>query len=238
MNDPTPASFPVSALERWHAAALPMTPSGLLGNARSLGVIVPHPDDETLGCGGLIAAAAALGVAVSVSFLTDGSASHPGSIDWPPVRLAIRRREEAQAAVARLTAGRGRCIFADAPDGRLAAHPGSATAIPAADLFVTCWKGDPHPDHVAAFAIAETVARRCAAPLLAFPLWTLTTDAPVPALEVHRIDVTAHLGTKRRALAAHRSQLGELVTDERGFVIDRHLQRLFLREDELFISVR
>ncbi len=40
-------------------------------------VVAPHPDDETLGCGVLIAAKRRLGAEVAVVFLTDGAASHP-----------------------------------------------------------------------------------------------------------------------------------------------------------------
>src|SRR5690606_16204888 len=47
--------------------------------ARRITVIAPHPDDESLGCGGLIAALAADGRAVQVVFVTDGAGSHPNS---------------------------------------------------------------------------------------------------------------------------------------------------------------
>ena len=236
-NDTVPVSFPAHALARWQAASTPIGIGELLGAARSLGVIVPHPDDETLGCGGLIAAAAAHGLTVTVTFLTDGGASHPESTTWPPDRLALRRQHEAACAVATLTEGNGQIVFAAAPDGRLADHPGAGDVVPLADLFVTCWHGDPHPDHVAAFAIARTVAARFSAPLLAFPLWVLTTDAPVPGGIIHRLDVSPYLDRKRRALAAHSSQLGFPEAGVPGFVLDSMLQRLFVRPDELFARV-
>lgn len=236
-NDPAPCAFPANSLQRWHDAATPIGIAGLLGDIRRLGVIVPHPDDETLGCGGLIAAAVAHGVAVTVTILTDGAASHPGSTAWPPARLAPRRANEARDAVAILTEGHGDLVFAGAPDGGLADHPEAADAVPAADVFVTCWHGDPHADHVAAYAIAAAVARRNAAPLLAFPLWVLTTDRPVPDAVIHRIDVSAHLVRKRSALASHTSQLGFPEAGVAGFVLDRPLQALFVRADELFVQV-
>ena len=234
---PAPAAFATPALAQWHAAATPTGIAALFGDITTLGVIVPHPDDETLGCGGLIAAAAARGVAVTVTFLTDGGASHPGSVAWPPARLARRRQDEAARAVAILTDGNGCVVFAGAPDGGLADHPASGDVVPAADLFVTCWHGDPHADHVAAFAIAATVAARHAVPLLAFPLWVLTTDSAVPDGIIHRIDVSAHLARKRAALAAHTSQLGFPEAGVDGFVLDAVLQRLFVRPDELFARI-
>ena len=233
INDCASRMFHGAALARWQAAAVDIGIVALLNNAQSLGVIVPHGDDETLGCGGLIALAAACGVAVTITVLTDGAASHPGSRAWPPARLAAVRRTEVLAAAALLTGGACRVVFAGAPDGDLAGHPQTAALVPPADLYVTCWHGDPHPDHRAAFAIARAAAT--SAPLLAFPLWVLTTPAAVPALPLLRLDVTAHLAAKRAALAEHRSQLGALVTDVTGFVVDAALQALFVRADELYL---
>ncbi len=42
-------------------------------------VLSPHPDDESLGTGGLIAAACARGQRVDVVLVTDGAGSHPKS---------------------------------------------------------------------------------------------------------------------------------------------------------------
>lgn len=238
MNDCLGEAFPVAVeypdLARWHAAASLTNAAELLDGAQSLGVVVPHADDETLGCGGLIAAAATRGVAITVTVLTDGAASHPGSRDWPPKRLAQERRHEVQAAVAQL-ADNVTLNFANAPDGHLASHPETAAAIPHADLFVTCWRDDPHPDHRAAFFIAQAAAARWGAPLLAFPLWVLTTSIAVPELPLLRLDITGDLPRKRAALAAHRSQLGALIHDVSGFVLDAPLQHLFMRDDEMYL---
>jgi hypothetical protein len=47
-----------------------------------------RPDDETLGCGGLITILARGGSAFSFVFVTDGGASHPRSVSWSRSRLA------------------------------------------------------------------------------------------------------------------------------------------------------
>ena len=46
-------------------------------------IIAPHPDDEVLGCGGLMQGLAALCRPIQLISVTDGSASHPGSRRWP-----------------------------------------------------------------------------------------------------------------------------------------------------------
>ncbi len=84
------------------AAARPTSPDcfaaeELAGDAPVV-VRAPHPDDESLGCGALLAAAFQKTGARPIC-LTDGSGSHPGSAAWPPSRLAQKRQEEMRKAV-------------------------------------------------------------------------------------------------------------------------------------------
>ena len=183
-------------------------------------VLAPHPDDETLGCGGLIALAAAQGLPVTVAVLTDGGASHPRSTKYPPDRLAAVRRAEAEAAVALLTDGRARFESFGAPDGRLGEVEGEALAwlerAPAATVFVT-WVADPHPDHQAAFRIAERHAARLRASLYAYPVWGLTLPDGAPAGVASpcvRLGVERVLALKRQAMALHRTQTTDLIDDD------------------------
>jgi LmbE family N-acetylglucosaminyl deacetylase len=117
-------------------------------------VVAAHPDDETLGAGGLIAMAARLAVPVTVLVATDGEASHPQSLTHTAAQLAEIRRAEVRAAIARLHAHAG-MRFLGLPDGRLHEHvPVLAAAIAelgsACSHLVTPWRGDGHPDHTAA----------------------------------------------------------------------------------------
>jgi len=84
-------------------------------------VVAPHPDDETLGCGGLIARQAAAGRRVHVLFVTDGEASHEGHPELQPADLGRQRRDEAVAALGELgiVNPRSAATFLGAPDGRL-----------------------------------------------------------------------------------------------------------------------
>ncbi len=229
------AAAPVSRLE------------ALLPGDGALVIVAPHPDDESLGCGGLIARAADAGRDVMIAVLTDGAGSHPSSPTWPPARLAALRRAELDAAVAGLTAGRGRVDAFDAPDGRLAEQETAAQAWLAgvladrrvAAVFAT-WEADPHPDHKAAFRIAARQAAAWGAALYAYPVWGLTLDDPDdagPARPCLRLDVSAVLDRKRAAIAAHRSQVTTLIDDDpagfrlRDADLARHLDgwEVFLR---------
>src|SRR3954471_2440470 len=71
-------------------------------------VIAPHPDDESIGAGGLLQVARAAGAALRVIVLTDGD-NNPWPQRWSEKRWHIgnaerarwgaRRREEARAAL-------------------------------------------------------------------------------------------------------------------------------------------
>ena len=65
-------------------------------------VIAPHPDDEVLGVGGLLALLARKGTAIHIIAVTDGEASHPSSPTVSQRDLAARRVAESEKALALL----------------------------------------------------------------------------------------------------------------------------------------
>ncbi len=117
--------------------------SGLrLGNGDSLLLFAPHPDDETLGAGGLLQRAHAAGAHVHVVVVTNGE-DNP----WPQRvferrwrigaegrrRLARRRRGEHDRAIAVLRVPRATRSFLSVPDrgvtGWLLADAASALSL-------------------------------------------------------------------------------------------------------------
>src|SRR5947209_4236656 len=93
--------------------------------ARSAVVFAPHPDDETLGCGGTILKKRGLGAEVHVVFMTDGAQSH-ASLMAPAEMRALRAREGVAAAAA-LGVDEAHVHLLDFPDSRLAEHRALAT---------------------------------------------------------------------------------------------------------------
>jgi LmbE family N-acetylglucosaminyl deacetylase len=65
-------------------------------------VIAPHPDDETLGCGGTIALMRAAGVPVSVVFFSRGEASHADCCKTPMEQVGQARERSAVHALSLL----------------------------------------------------------------------------------------------------------------------------------------
>ncbi len=216
-------------------------------------VLSPHPDDETLGCGGLLAMAAERGVAAHVMILTDGAASHPSSRAYPPPRLAALRRDEARAALARLGLPADRLSFLDLPDAAAPAEGGAfddavatidATArrVGAKTLFVTS-ELDPHCDHEAAHAMARAALARLAVRLWAYPIWSLHLDPDVavsgPPPRGIRLDIGAQREAKQAALQCYASQMTPLIDDDpEGFVMTAEQLAPFLDRVETFIEIR
>jgi LmbE family N-acetylglucosaminyl deacetylase len=82
-------------------------------------VISPHQDDETIGCGGLIARKRHEGLPVHVVFITDGSLSHPAHPELTPGDIALLRQAEAFQALAILGVESSAIHFLDERDGSL-----------------------------------------------------------------------------------------------------------------------
>lgn len=214
-------------------------------------VLAPHPDDETLGCGALLAACFAAEQPVHIFILTNGDKSHTGSADWPPEKLAALRRIEAIKAVRTLGGSEQDLTFLEIPDSKapqsgnamfeLADRLAAITGQTNATTLISASAADPHCDHVAAAAIAEaTVANSPSTRLFFYPVWSRLpgTDLTQGGLfAVHRLPLGPWGSAKRAALAAHASQLGQVVIDDPdGFALPEAFVEMFLTEDELYLE--
>jgi LmbE family N-acetylglucosaminyl deacetylase len=214
-------------------------------------VLAPHPDDESLGCGGLIAECCGRARPVHVAVLTDGTGSHPDSKMWPPARLKALREQEAQSAVAALGLSPDRISFLGLPDTRAPTTGAAFTAASAriaelagmigAQTICATWQHDPHCDHEAAASLAAAASRITGLRHLAYPVWgwTLPDDHLLPEQTIAgaRLDIGRHLPAKRQAIAAHTSQTSALITDSPyGFRLSASFLSLFDRPWEAFIQ--
>jgi LmbE family N-acetylglucosaminyl deacetylase/SAM-dependent methyltransferase len=195
----------------WHQDGWPdlARPLAFSGCSRLI-VVAAHPDDETLGAGGLISAAAGRGIPVTVLVATNGEASHPHSPTHTPADLAAIRRVEVLVAV-RALAPEAQVRLLDLPDGDLGQHrnsleeaiwdeamretvPADGTGEPPAGStdatapvtantwLVAPWRQDGHPDHTVAGAAAALVAERTGARLLEYPIWAWHWSTPADGI--------------------------------------------------------
>lgn len=162
---------------RWLALqALPQVPATqLVGEAARIVVVAPHPDDEVLTVGGLLAQLAAPDLPVVLLAVTDGEASHPGSRAWPPQRLAQQRQAETAAALALLQVP-ATVVRLGLPDGGVSGQTDRLvrrlqSLLLAGDLVFTTWSQDGHPDHEATARATQAAAHARGARLCEVPVW-------------------------------------------------------------------
>jgi LmbE family N-acetylglucosaminyl deacetylase len=204
-------------------------------------VIAPHPDDESLGCGGLIARLAALGAPPLVVVISDGTGSHPNSPSFPSERLRALREAETVAALAVLGSPappefmRLRDTAVPRPD-----EPGFADAVErlavllreaVTDTIAVSYRDDPHCDHQAAFALTTAASERIGRPvrLLEYVIWNdAAAAATPPGFREWRLNIAEAVDAKQRAIHCHRSQTTDLIDDDpQAFRLDPAMLKRF-----------
>ncbi|MBB2900524.1 LmbE family N-acetylglucosaminyl deacetylase/SAM-dependent methyltransferase [Kineococcus radiotolerans] len=208
-------------------------------------VVAAHPDDETLGAGGLLATAAARGLPVDVLVLTDGEASHPDSPTTTPERLAAVRAAEVTRAVADLVPGAA-LHRRGLPDGTLTdaaddVRRAVADLVRPGTLVVSPWSGDAHPDHDTAGRVSADVARAAGVRCLQYPVWAWHWSHPgdhrVPWVSGVRLVLDGAVrGRKRNALDRHVSQTRPLSPQPGDEVLlPAAVTAHFERDEEFFL---
>ena len=190
-------------------------------------VVAPHPDDETLGCGGLVAHLARSGASVHTMFLSDGEASHPAHPLLSPPELALRRKDEALAALAVLgiKEPQNSAVFLGAPDGQLdrlltADRRRVVDAVTAQiqtlnpKVVLAPYRLGGSTEHTAANSLVRAaLAAAGGGHLLEYPVWAwwnplrLRTQLRFSADNLRLPLDRALWESKRRALACHRTQI-------------------------------
>lgn len=217
---------------------------------RGLVVVAPHPDDESLGCGGLITACRTAGLPVAIIIVSDGAGSHPNSQVFAAPRLAECRRREALEAARCLGVAADAVHFLQLPDRFVPSEGPEAeraveriiTLAGGADVVTVTWRHDPHTDHRASYLLARKSVRRLSdAQLWEYPIWGLTLPPETllhgPVVAGVRVHVAPHLAAKRAAVSAHASQTSNLVADDAsGFRLKPDILELFDRPLETFIG--
>lgn len=229
-------------------------------------IVAPHPDDETLGCGGAIALLSASGCEVRVLVISDGTASHPNSVEYPPPRLRAVRAAETLEALAILGVDRSQVTFLNLLDGAIptadaAEFPGAIDrcrillqTFQPATIFLP-WRFDPHLDHRATWQLIQTARMQVewfernddnAPRLIEYPIWDWDVeqrgDLPTNQQEDSqivgwRLEIQAVLEKKQKAIAAYQSQVSDLICDDpTGFRLTPDMLHNFAQPWELYLE--
>jgi LmbE family N-acetylglucosaminyl deacetylase len=186
----------------------------LMITPKKLVVVSPHPDDETLGCGGTIARFAGLGAEVSVLVV---SGHLPPLYDREVFEIS-RKEAEAAFGILGVTDSEFLTIPAtlvkDTPVAKLNGQIGGFIRSKAAEMVLIPFP-DRHVDHRVIFDACVVACRPThpAAPTAVLAYETLSeTHWNVPGIEPafvpeFFIDVTRHMPKKKAALECYASQI-------------------------------
>jgi N-acetylglucosamine malate deacetylase 1 len=211
-------------------------------------IIAPHQDDETLGCGGLIAHKCSQSVPVSVVFLTDGSGSHP---NYP--NLKSIRQQEALNALTSLGVDASKVHFLAQPDGQLGHlsktdydsllnqfceileqfHP--------QEIYVT-YQQDGHLDHETSATLVKDAVDKIGieTEIFQYPIWSLWTLSLLSSyqdgkLTAYRVPIRSTLDRKKQAMKAYQSQCSPL-PGYKGVTLPVEFLNRFFTAYELFLK--
>ncbi len=183
-------------------------------------VISPHPDDESIGCGGTIRKHVLAGDAVHVIVLTSGEAGGHGR---PPDETATLR--EAEATEAATILGLASLEFWREPDGRFAATPAvcrrlttTIERLEPSVLYVTHDK-EQHPDHRAAMQLVLDALQHVSVAVpavLMYEVWT-----PIQDID-HIEDISDTMDVKLAAVRAYHTQIAAMRFDDAVLGLNRY----------------
>ena len=218
-------------------------------------VFAPHPDDESLGCGGAIALLRQSGLPVSVVVMSDGTLSHPNSLKFPPDKLCKLRENEIADALRILGVTADEITFLRYRDRSV---PGAEAANfkPAVERIknllsetnpatvILPWRRDPHPDHRATWQIVRSAvgAMNARIKMLEYPiwLWEMAEEIDLPLeneIKARRLNIEKVIEKKQSAIKAHVSQTTDLIDDDpQAFRLSPEVLMNFAVPFEIFLE--
>jgi N-acetylglucosamine malate deacetylase 1 len=197
-------------------------------NQKSAMVFSPHQDDETFGCGGMIALKRENGVPVTVVFLTDGQGGGNPDLNITDEIIQVRKKE-ALNALNILGVEPSFIYFLDEQDGTLQDLQGGekkkiieqlANLLQAhkpEEVYVPHRK-DCHIDHEATYDLVKEALNEVdlKVELLQYPIWLFWRAPLFIMLKLkdiafaYRVSIESVQDKKKRAIESYRSQTASL----------------------------
>lgn len=175
-------------------------------------VVAPHPDDESIGCGGLLAL---YGKQCDVLLLTDGRRGHTGRYDGREEELVKLREEELRRAAG--LAGVQKLTMLRIPDSELFGHDAEVGRydIREYDYIFVPNHMESHEDHRMCFRMLKKMkrSRHAKARLMEYEVWTPMTRPS------HYLDITGVIECKREMIEQHKSQMMDIDYAGKGIAL-------------------
>lgn len=229
---------------------IPLAPEHCVMGLGTTLIVAPHADDESLACGGVISLLRKYNQTVYILLLSDGTLSHPNSVEYPAEKLRNLRENELLTAARALDVPVENIIFCRYKDRQVPGlqnpHFDQALSnmskiieiIGPQSIFVP-WRKDPHPDHIAAYELIDNASTN-GAKIYEYAVWLneIGSAADFPSLNEiipFKLDISSVLTKKQNAISAHQSQISNLITDDsEGFRLSPEMLDYFNQPYELF----
>ncbi|UOR04245.1 PIG-L family deacetylase [Hymenobacter aerilatus] len=233
---------------------LPVRPADFAPTLGPTVVVAPHPDDESLGCGGLLALLRRADVPVHAVLVSDGTMSHPHSVKFPPAARQALREMELREALTLLGVDTDDLLLLGLPDSAVPGpeQQGFAEAVATLRAYLqrvqpatvlVPWRRDPHPDHRATSQLVAAAIEGLPIQRVEYVVWAweraALEDLPQPGEAIGwRLDIDSVLPQKQVAIAAHRSQLapGIIDDDPTGFLLSEQMLAHFAQPFEVYLE--
>ena len=209
-------------------------------------VFAPHPDDETLACGGTIIKKLREGFDVYVVVMTDGRHSHDvtlGLADPSPETIAEIRAAEFREATRVLGVDPSNLILLGFEDGKLREHVSKAREKTVrilrerypVEIYVP-YRDDANEDHRTTYEIVTSSVREAdlRPKTYEYPVWN--GKIPHQELKAFVINIQGQLKRKMEAISKYKSQTSKLFPKQKKPVLSEEFVNMFRSETETFYT--
>ena len=185
-------------------------------------VISPHPDDESIGCGGTIRKHILEGDTVEVIFLTSGEKGGHGRSEEETIR--IREQESRNAAfILQIPT----IHFWREPDAAFKATETNVLRLvdkirsTSAEIIYVPHEHEDHHDHREAALLVCNTLKLLGGATDTLTVWMYEVWTPIQKMD-HIVDISPHVDIKLKAIRAYESQCAVLAFDEAILGLNRY----------------
>lgn len=209
-------------------------------------IIAPHPDDEILGCAGLIQHLDQCGYQMVLIAVTNGTASHPNSLQYSQSNLNQIRPNETREALKQLHLRQNvERIALELTDGEIFKQQSMLmerlkAQLRPHDFLVTTFIHDGHPDHEITGQVTVQLAKDLKLPILQILIWAWhwakPDDLRIPWHKALKLSLESlELKKKYQAIQCFKSQLQTDPTTQQAPILSQYVLQRMMQPWEVYI---